>query len=230
MNVAVAQNLRDSDGAVYRHERRETPAGRSFHDGKKDLSPGAVNRGYNFQEQWNRALELAPPFVMVTGWNEWTAGKFSRPGRPVVFVDQFNQEYSRDIEPVTGLHNDNYYYQLVANVRRYKGVSPSPRASAAKTIDVAGGFEQWRDVGPEFADHAFDNDHRDFGDRAGALHQRQRPQRPDRDEGSPRREERLFLREDPGADHALPGRELDVALDRRRPEPKNRLGMATISS
>lgn len=165
VNVAVAQNLRDSDGQVTNMSEGNA-RGRSFHDGTKDLSPGAVNQGYNFQEQWNRALELAPPFVMVTGWNEWTAGKYSRPDRPIVFVDQFDQEYSRDIEPVTGLHNDNYYYQLVANVRRYKGVSPGPQASAAKTIDVSGGFEQWQDVGPEFADHAFDNDHRDFGDPA----------------------------------------------------------------
>ena len=99
----------------------------------------------------------------MTGWNEWTAGKFSRPGLPVVFVDQFDQEYSRDIEPVAGLHNDNYYYQLVANVRRYKGFPALAKASAVRSIDVASGFEQWREVGPEFTDHAFDNDHRDFG-------------------------------------------------------------------
>jgi hypothetical protein len=167
VNVAVAQNLRDSDGLVT--DMSEGNArGRSFHRGKEDRSLGAVNQGYNFQEQWNRALELAPPFVMVTGWNEWTAGKFSRPGRPIILCDQFNQEYSRDIEPVAGQHNDNYYYQLVANVRRYKGVSPGPEASPAKIIDMAGGFEQWRDVGPRFIDPAFDNDHRDFG--SGAQH------------------------------------------------------------
>ena len=165
VNVAVAQNLRDSDGQVTNMSEGNA-RGRSFHNGKKDTSPGAVNRGYNFQEQWDRALKLDPPFVMVTGWNEWTAGRYSRPGRPVVFVDQFDQEYSRDIEPVKGLHNDDYYCQLVANVRRYKGVRAIPRASAPKAIDVAGSFDQWRHVGPEFADHAFDNDHRDFGSRA----------------------------------------------------------------
>ena len=127
------------------------PAG-GFHAGKKDTSPGAVNRGCNFAEQWECALKLDSPFVMVTGWNEWTAGKFRRPGRPVVFVDQFDQEYSRDIEPVAGLHGDNYYYQLVSNVRRDKGVPAVPKASAPKTIDLAGGFDQWKDVGPEFVD------------------------------------------------------------------------------
>ena len=165
VNVAVAQNLRASDGGVTNMSEGNA-RGRSFHDGKKDTSPGAVNQGYNFQEQWKHALELDPPFVMVTGWNEWTAGKFDGPR--VTFVDQFDQEYSRDIEPVTGLHNDNYYYQLISNVRRYKGVAPRPKASAPKTIDVGGEFVPWQDVKPEFMDHAFDNDHRDFG--VGAVH------------------------------------------------------------
>ena len=167
VNVAVAQNLRASDGKVTNMSQGNA-RGRSFHNGKKDPAPGAVNHGYNFAEQWQRALELAPPFVMVTGWNEWTAGKYSRPNLPVVFVDQFDQEFSRDIEPVKGLHDDNYYYQLVEGVRRYKGCPALPVATAAKSIGLAAGFDQWRDVGPEFTDHAFDNDHREFGQ--GAKH------------------------------------------------------------
>lgn len=162
VNVAVAQNLRDEDGKVTNMSEGNA-RGRSFHNGKKDTSPGAVNQGYNFAEQWQRAIQLDPPFVMVTGWNEWTAGKFSRPDHPVVFVDQFDQEYSRDIEPVRGLHNDNYYYQLVANVRRYKRQLPLPPASTDKTIHIESSFDQWRDVEPKFTDHLFDNDHRDFG-------------------------------------------------------------------
>ena len=167
VNVAVAQNLRAGDGKVTNMSEGNA-RGRSFHDGKEDMTPDAVNIGYNFQEQWKRALALDPPFVMVTGWNEWTAGKFSRPGRPVVFVDQFSEEFSRDIEPANGLHNDNYYYQLVANIRRYKGAHELPRASAAKSINIAGSFDQWTDVGPDFASHGFDTDHRDFG--SGARH------------------------------------------------------------
>ena len=167
VNVAVAQNLRDKDGKVTNMSEGNA-RGRSFHHGRKDTSPGAVNQGFNFAEQWQRAFELDAPFVMVTGWNEWTAGKYSRPGLPVVFVDQYDQESSRDIEPVTGLHNDDYYYQLVANVRRYKGAPALPTASAAKTINVSGNFKQWAEVAPEFADHAFDNDHRDFG--RGEVH------------------------------------------------------------
>jgi hypothetical protein len=167
VNVAVAQNLRDSDGLVTNMSEGNA-RGRSFHQGSKDPSPGAVDHGYNFQEQWDHAIKLGPPFVMVTGWNEWTAGRYSRPGRPVVFVDQFDQEYSRDVEPVKGLHNDNYYYQLVANVRRYKGVRPIPQASPPRAIDISAGFDQWEKVGPEFAAHPGSDDPRDFG--TGALH------------------------------------------------------------
>jgi hypothetical protein len=81
----------------------------------------------------------------------------------VVFVDQYDHEYSRDIEPVKGLHNDNYYYQLVSNVRRYKGQASLPIPTAMKSIDITASFDQWNDVSPDFIDHSFDVDHRDFG-------------------------------------------------------------------
>lgn len=168
VNVSVAQNLRISDGKVVNMSDGDA-RGRSFTAGGRDTEPGAVNQGHNFAEQLRRAQELDPPFMMITGWNEWTAGKFSRPGKPVVFVDQFDQENSRDIEPVAGLHHDHYYYQLVAGVRRYKGQLPLPAASAPQTITAATGtatFAQWRDVTPTFTDHAFDDGHREFGQGA----------------------------------------------------------------
>ncbi len=146
VNVSVAQNLRVGDGQVTNMSNGDA-RGRSFHDGALDRSPGSVDRGPNFQEQWERAPELDPPFVMVTGWNEWIAGRWGEPGGPIEFVDQFDQQYSRDIEPMKGGHGDNYYYQLVANVRRYKGVAPLPRASAPRSIRIDGGLDQWADVG-----------------------------------------------------------------------------------
>jgi hypothetical protein len=152
VNVSVAQNLRQSDGQVTNMSRGDA-RGRSFHDGVLDKTAGAVNYGYNCQEQWSRAFELTPPFVMVTGWNEWIAGRYSHPQEPVVFVDQFDQEFSRDIEMVKGYHHDHYYYQLVSNVRLYKGCEPIPTASAPKTIQIDGDFKQWEDVGPAYRDH-----------------------------------------------------------------------------
>ncbi len=152
VNVSVAQNLNRTTGKPTNMSAGNA-RGRSFHDGREDETPGAVDWGYNFQEQWKRAFELKPPFVMVTGWNEWIAGRWGQPGGPLVFVDQFDEEYSRDIEPMKGGHADDYYYQLVANVRRFKGAPPLPEASAPKTIDLDSGFEQWRGVKPEFRDH-----------------------------------------------------------------------------
>ena len=170
VNVSVAQNLRASDGQVTNMSRGDA-RGRSFHDGAPDRTPGAVNRGHNFREQWRRALELDPPFVMVTGWNEWIAGRGGNAQEPVMFVDQFDEEFSRDIEMMKGGHLDHYYYQLVAGVRRYKGVPPLPKASAPKTIDLAGGFGQWDDVAPEFTDHLGETLPRDHAG-AGKLHYR----------------------------------------------------------
>ena len=92
-----------------------------------------------------------------------------RPGHPIVFVDQYDQEFSRDIEPMHGGHADNYYYQLVANVRRYKGVPAIPQASAPKTIPAVAGLGAWDGVGPEFRDDLGETAPRDADGVAG-LH------------------------------------------------------------
>ena len=170
VNVSVAQNLRMSDGKVTNMSSGEA-RGRSFHGGRRETADDAVNQGYNFGEQWQRVFDLDPPFVMITGWNEWIAGRWGKADGPLVFVDQFDQEHSRDIEPVTGLHGDNYYWQMIANIRRYKGAPPLPSASDPTRINLAGDLEQWRDVRPVFRDHAGETSGRDF-DGAGGTHYR----------------------------------------------------------
>ncbi len=168
VNVSVAQNLRQSDGKVTNMSDGNA-RGRSFHNGSEDTSPAAINFGYNFEEQWGRAFHLDPPFVMVTGWNEWIAGRFARPGHDVVFVDQFSEEFSRDIEMMRGGHGDDYYYQLASNVRRFKGAPAVRRASSAKPMRMDTGFFQWRDVGPEYWDHVGETIPRDY-DGVARLH------------------------------------------------------------
>ena len=172
VNVSVAQNLRRTDGRVTNMSDGDA-RGRSFHQGQTDNTPGAVNHGYNFQEQWSRAIELDPPFVMITGWNEWTAGRFARPGKPVVFVDQYDQEHSRDIEFAKHAHFDNYYYQMVTNVRRYKGVPGLPSASDMRIIDIDSGFQQWQEISPEFRDHVGETIPRDHQGIAGTYYRNQ---------------------------------------------------------
>lgn len=155
VNVSVAQNLRASDGKVTNMSDGNA-RGRGFHDGKMDVSPDAMSRGANFAEQWRRALELDPPFVMVTGWNEWIAGRF----QPMKFVDQFDEQFSRDIEPMKGGHGDNFYYQLVAGIRRYKGCN-AVAPVAPRPIAIDGNFDDWSGVAPEFRDPPGDVMHRE---------------------------------------------------------------------
>lgn len=138
--------------------------GRNYHNGANDTRPDAILHGYNAQEQWDHALKADPKFIFVTGWNEWFAARYNEFAgikQPVMFVDTFNQLNSRDIEPMKGGHGDNYYYQMVANIRRYKGVRKPPAASQPKTIRLDGGFRQWDDVLPEFRDDIGDTAHRD---------------------------------------------------------------------
>ena len=176
VTVGVAQNAVHEKLGPMSH--KDGAYGRSRHGGQKDSAADAVLWGYNFQEQWEQALKIDPPFVFMTGWNEWVAGRFSEwagyTGKDTVFpdavfVDQYSQEYSRDIEPMNGGHSDNYYYQMVANIRKYKGVRKPQPASAAKTIAIDGVFEDWQEVGPQFRDHLGDTAHRDHKGY-GSLH------------------------------------------------------------
>ena len=190
VNVSVAQNLRQKDGKVTNMSSGDA-RGRSFHSGKEDSGVRAVNMGYNFGEQWQRAFELKPPFVMVTGWNEWIAGRWGKLDGPLVFVDQFDEEFSRDIEPMKGGHADNYYWQLVANVRRFKGAPTLPVGSRPKTIELKKGFEQWQDVTPEFVDHIGETAPRDFDGVAG-LHYENKSGRNDLLAAKVARDSRIF--------------------------------------
>ncbi len=106
--------------------------------------------GYNFSEQWEYALEVDPAFVFITGWNEWTAGRHKTwGGVNNAFPDQFNDEYSRDIEPTKGPLKDHYYYQMVSYIRRYKGSRALPETSDKTTVNMAD-LSSWDSVGPYY--------------------------------------------------------------------------------
>ena len=161
--VGVGQNALDGKLSVLSNPKSH---GRSFHDGKEPAPSECDTSGRNLSEQWKRAMEIDPPFVFVTGWNEWIAGRFDRNAPfygsgPVTFVDQFNQEFSRDCEPMKGGHGDNYYYQLASHVRRYKGVRPIPPV-VPRPISIDGRFDDWRDVQPGYRDTIDDPVRRDY--------------------------------------------------------------------
>lgn len=161
MSVGVAQNAVDGRLGSLSEARAR---GRNWHQGANDPRPGAVNEGLNFSEQFEHALKEDPKVIFITGWNEWIASRFDQFAgihEPVMFVDQFNQERSRDIEPMKGGHGDSYYYQMVSFIRRYKGVgAPSPASSPA-TMAINGGYADWAAVQPEYRDDAGDAAHRD---------------------------------------------------------------------
>jgi len=69
--------------------------------------------GENFQAQWKHALIVRPRFVIIKSWNEWiTYGP--------EHTDEFNPEFSNDLEPMEGGHGDYYYRLLAEYVRIFK--------------------------------------------------------------------------------------------------------------
>ena len=151
--------------------------GKSYHNGHEPSydARGLCREtpyGLYFDEQWKQALKVHPKVVMLTQWNEWMAQRFEikqdfemdfvRPGAKArkgetYFIDVYNQEFCRDIEPSSEpLIRDNYYLQMVSNIRRYRGVRQLPLPGASKTIRMRGSFEQWNDVVPEYRDEPGD--------------------------------------------------------------------------
>ena len=154
--------------------RGEDIIGRSYTSDFKDRfvkeGNAATLQGYCFTEQFDYALELDSQVLFITGWNEWTAGRHeSWGGVENAFPDQFNNEYSRDLEMTKGDLKDHYYYLLVNQVRRYKGVRPIPTPSLGQTIDLAAGADQWQSAEPYFAAYIGNTADRD-AKGYGSLH------------------------------------------------------------
>ncbi|RLD10012.1 MAG: hypothetical protein DRI44_07145 [Chlamydiae bacterium] len=146
--------------------------------GKKVEHPEAY--GIYYQQRWDEALQVEPPFIYLNDWNEWIAGKY-RPanggkttkflGRksPYFFVDQYNEEFNRCIQPMKGGYTDNYYMQTVENIRKYKGVRKFPVINKFSKIKIDGDFKDWDNVKTEYRDTIGDTVHRDYNGYGG-LH------------------------------------------------------------
>ena len=164
MTVNVAQNASEH-GLVAMNDYRGGVYGRGYAKGDYSYSYKYKNElvtidkntkdaylyGLNFQQQWDYALSVDPDFIFITGWNEWIAGRHDEwQSTTNAFPDQYNAEFSRDIEPSAGILKDYFYYQMVSNIRRYKGVDAPNLATedknVNKTIDINSGSDQWSDV------------------------------------------------------------------------------------
>ena len=109
--------------------------------------------------------------VTVTGWNEWHARKLS-PDDPAsnatdhaIFVDNFNMTYSRDAEMMKGGYGDNYYMQLVRNLRAFKGNSVEGSDNVAlfekKTVSLSDS-SAWGAISRKYLDIGVSSSARDF--------------------------------------------------------------------
>ena len=164
INVSVAQHPNPKAGmggaAFYGNKDNW---GRSYHNGNPGNPAKDIVYGYNIQEQWDFAIKENPKIIFVTGWNEWTAGRWtSKDDNPEHswFCDQASPEYSRDIEPtLTANMKDNYYMQLVNNIRRFKGVETNPLPGDKKTIRD---FNDWKNIAPVYKDYTGDTQPRNW--------------------------------------------------------------------
>jgi hypothetical protein len=135
--------------------------------------------GIYFQQRWEEALDADPQFLYINDWNEWTAGKYQPPAgesfafmrraSSYFFVDQYNAEFNRCVQPMRGGYTDNYYMQMAQNIRRYKGARPVPELKGDQTIRIDGQFDDWQPVTVEYRDTVGDTFHRDYPGYGG-LH------------------------------------------------------------
>jgi hypothetical protein len=176
VSVGIAQNWSDSlDFFSARDEKGHfITRGRSWsskgHKLLKDPTSSLYesHKGANFNECFERAIELDPNVIFVTGFNEWIAARFknvpswarmSKDTTPPfgAFCDAFTTEFSRDIEPTREEElKDSFYLMLVENVRRYKRVESKTDIIVPIRIEIDGNFDDWDGVENEYHDDVND--------------------------------------------------------------------------
>ena len=129
-----------------------------------------VEKGSFFDYQFEQALADDTVHTLnITGWNEFVAQKITGLSHDftsvqrATFVDLFNDEFSRDIEPVKGGFGDNFYNQLVQKMQEWKGNKLTGAVKNKKTtIDIFRGFGAWADIENNYLDAVGDAYARNF--------------------------------------------------------------------
>ena len=142
---------------------------RSWHNGANDPAPDAYLYGYNLSEQFEWAIEQDPETIFITGWNEWAAvcTYMREDCGPIQMCDCVTANCSRDIEPMMGGYEDNYYMQMCKYIRLYKGCEDRVNVGEDKTVDVTGSFAQFNDATAVYTDPVGDTvarDHAGWGE------------------------------------------------------------------
>ena len=146
----------------------ENVMGRTYTSNGIDTRENAVKYGANFAEQFEYALQTDPSVIFITGWNEWIVGRYdSWNNVSNAFPDEFNDEFSRDIEPSKGALRDNYYYQMVSYIRRFKGCEQIPTQTQNKSVNLGSPLSsQWDNIETSYiayADNVSDRDAKGYG-------------------------------------------------------------------
>ena len=146
MGVSVAQHTAGAFSYSLNPGRQNRGRGFSYEKGENIAED--ICKGTNIEAQWDNLISADPKIAFICGWNEWVALKLvpewnkSLP----IWVDTFNMEYSRDIEMMKGGYADNFYLQMLRNIRRYKGVAQTGAGVAPMKIDISSGAAQWENA------------------------------------------------------------------------------------
>ena len=138
------------------------------------LETDTMGKGTVFENAFKQLMKKNPEcqVLLISRWNEWVAQNFTAEhNTDTGFVDQFNPEFSRDIEPMKDGFTDNYFYQMCSIIRRFKGVLPPDEASGAHTMKETDEnvFEKWENIYPVYTDFEGDTSRRDHPDTTGKI-------------------------------------------------------------
>ncbi len=170
MSVSLAQHpgMRMSEGSG-------SNRGRGFNYSTYSADSENFRAGTNFEGQWKTVFDTMDKSkegydeesevnnVFITGFNEWIAQKLVDGNGQVYFVDTFNEEYSRDVEMCKNGYGDNFYCQMVENVRKFAFTEGNHYIYEKHTIDINdSSLEGWKDVKNSYVDLANDCIARDY--------------------------------------------------------------------
>lgn len=139
---------------------------RAYDHTKASESDEDYRMGRNFETQWNTAFNPDPDEtgevenVFLTGWNEWMAVKQNRNG-VINFCDQYNEQYSRDMEMENGPLGDCSYLQMSRLGKKWLYGEGEHYLYKTKTINLDQ-EKDWDEGTTVYLDFAGDARNRDY--------------------------------------------------------------------
>lgn len=127
--------------------------------------------GQNFESQWKTVFDYEKQNkkvenVLLCSWNEWMAIK--QPDGQ--FVDVYNEEYSRDVEMSAGECGDNFYLQMMRNIRKYKLTDAKHYTYQRINVDITDEtLSDWEFVRAHYRDFSGDAMARNGKDAVGKV-------------------------------------------------------------